>query len=107
MSDEKKKNEITVPEVENDVKVIEMRLGELVLGVVACLTLAGLGYTYYTFIKSKAESRKIESFASVVSEAIRSVSEVMDKNVNKTPIKNAIKTARRSSSRQSKGAAQA
>lgn len=82
---QKKNPGIEVPETETDIKVIDMRLGELVLGIVACLTLTALGYTYYTFIKSKAESRKMESMATIVSEAIKGVADVMEKNIARTP----------------------
>ncbi len=104
--DPEKKPSVTVPEKEQDIKVIDMKLGELILGVAACLTLAGLSYTYYTFVKSKAESKKIGSIASVMTEGIKSIAELMDRNSIPEVSKSVISAAKKATKR-SKGVAHA
>lgn len=106
--DIKKKSspEVKVPVTEDDIKVIDMRLNELILGVVACMTLAGLGYTYYTYVKSKAEAKKMEAIAGVVFKGIEGITSALNKESAKRVSENIVTIAKTATKRKP-GVAQA
>lgn len=66
-----------VPTEEREVKVIDMKLGELFLGVLACATLAGVGFTYYTHVKARSEERRIRAIAGAISKVTSEVMRIM------------------------------
>ena len=51
-----KRVEVEVPVEESDIKVVDIRLSELVALIAICGTLAALGFTYYTYVKSKDDT---------------------------------------------------
>lgn len=60
------KTRIEVPAPE-EVRVIDMKLGELFLGVIACATLAGVGFTYYAHVKAHSDACRIDAIAKAIS----------------------------------------
>lgn len=71
-----------VPILEPEVKVIDMKLGELFLGVMICATLASVGFTYYTHVKARSEERRIMAIASAVSKVASEIIRVVPNGKN-------------------------
>lgn len=79
MGDEKKKSAVKMeilPEEEN-IKVIDMKLGPIFLGILGCATLAGVAYTYYTHIKTRSEEKWIQAISSAISVVVGEIVKVL------------------------------
>lgn len=102
----KRRVEVEVPIEENDIKVVDIKLGELVALIAICSTLAAVGFTYYTYVKSKAEAKKMESIAGVISAGIKGLSDIMPRDVvNEIP--KAVTTVARVAAKKTKRGARA
>ena len=64
---------IQVPK-EEDVRVIDLQLKEVVLGVTSLMALGGIAYTFYQKQKIKAETQKYEAMASAVGSIVKELS---------------------------------
>jgi len=71
-----------VPIEEPDVKVIDMKLGEIFLGITGCMALTAIAFTYYSHVKAKTEERRIHALAEAVASVAGDLSMVF---YDKTP----------------------
>ena len=67
---------VEVPE-EEDVKIVDVKLTTIFLGIAGCMTVAGVAYTYYTFIRARAEKKRIDAVTASISTVAKEIAGIM------------------------------
>jgi len=67
---------VKVPK-EEDIKIIEMRLPEVIISVAALATLSGLGYLFYSRVRVKAETARYKAMSEAAANIMGSATAIL------------------------------